>query len=109
MLNFHFFIVFLCDNLLVIAIFLTLKKKTVIFLKNPEIWPKNIKNVSKRFGSVFLDPTEPKLRYSVNSVRSYTDMYIHRILHLYSVTLSSKSVKWAWKIILHCVKVSHDH
>ena len=30
----------------------------------------------KRFGSVFLDPTEPKLQYSVNSVRFGRTLYM---------------------------------
>ena len=35
----------------------------------------------ERFGSVFLDPTEPKLQYSVNSVQSYTDnLHTQRVI-----------------------------
>ena len=61
MFNFPLFIVFLCDN------FFWLKKvkKKSYFKKIQKFGQK----MSKRFSSVFLDPTEPKLQYSVNSVR----------------------------------------
>ena len=48
--------------------------------KNPQIGPKMV----KRFGSVFPDPTEPKLRYSVNSVRSYTALGFRIVVYKYT-------------------------
>ena len=59
---FYYFIVFLCDNF---SKFLRSLKSGLRFALEPLV-------LSEKFGSVFPKNTEPKLRYSVHSVRSYT-------------------------------------
>ena len=70
------FIAFLCDNFLKSVVFycIFLAYKLVVVKRIEKFGQK----MSKRFGSVFLHPTEPnntesKLRYSVNLVRSSTE------------------------------------
>ena len=64
------FLFFVCFY---VTIFQNLYYFIALFWLKKDLFLKKYRNLAKRFGLLFLDPTEPKLRYSVNSVRSSTD------------------------------------
>ena len=69
--------------------------------------------MSKRFGSVFLDPTEPKLWYSVNSARFGRTLSLQtgflgpRLLHS-NFFMFIKSTPWVLTPYLHIPRVIHS-